>query len=92
MYWYSHNLTISQRSTTVPMFLVPFPTIPCHDVPFPTIPCHDATIITWMVRHILPTAQVQHATNELLYSASSCGMWRSLHGRFHHPGLFDERT
>ena len=45
---------ISQRSTTVPMF----------HVPFPTIPCHDATIITYMVSHILPSARVQHATND----------------------------
>ena len=28
----------------------------------------------------------------LLYSASSCGIWRSQHGRFDHHGRFDERT
>ena len=92
MYWYSHNLTISQRSTAVPMFLVPFPTIPCHDVPFPTIPCHDATIITYMVSHILPTAQVQHATNDFCIAPRLAESGAHSMDGFITPDFFNERT
>ena len=52
-----------------------------------------------------PCAQVQHATNDfciaprlaesgahIMDSTSSCGIWRTQHGRFDHHGRFDERT